>query len=59
MLKNFTNAPKSTILAVFLLSVFIGLKIGKFIEAETFGTLSALVIPLAFTDLLKERKPTE
>lgn len=56
MMKNIYKAPKSTILALLMILSFVLLKHYTVIDSEVFGTLTAIVIPLAFSDILREKK---
>jgi hypothetical protein len=54
--KKLWKAPIATLLAIGILSVFIGLRVGKFIESTDLVTITVLIIPLAFSDPFSEIK---
>ncbi|KUG07414.1 hypothetical protein [Solirubrum puertoriconensis] len=56
VIQNLYRAPKSTLLAILLLVGFTICKAQGIIETETYATLSAIVIPIMFTDIMKEKK---
>lgn len=62
LLKGFINvfkAPKSTIVALCLLACLTWLQHAKIIEKEVYSVAVGLVVPLIFTDLMKESKKEE
>lgn len=56
---NLYKAPKSTLLALFLLVGFTVLLKFQLIDKEIYSTLSVLIVPLIFTDLLSEKKKND
>lgn len=55
-LKNLWKAPISTLIGVVLISVFTGLLLGKFVEAESYVVLMTTTLPFTFSDPFGERK---
>lgn len=55
-LKNVWKAPIATLIAIGILAVFIGLRVGKFIESSDLATISVIILPLAFSDPFSEIK---
>lgn len=55
-LRNIWKAPMATLIAIGILSVFIGLRVGKFIESAELATVTAVILPLAFSDPFSEIK---
>ena len=53
-IKNLTCAPKSTILALFILGILTWLRVAKLIDNDVYNPVAPIVIGFAFSDILGE-----